>query len=53
MLFGVSRLSQLEDNLGASALLDRVGVDAIREATSELWLDRDVAADGTWAPTAA
>lgn len=52
VLFGVSRLSQLEDNLGAIALLDRVGADAIREATSELWLDRDVAADGTWAPTA-
>lgn len=48
VLFGVSRLEQLEDNLGALALLDRVGAEAIRERTAPLWLDRDVAADGTW-----
>jgi len=50
VLFGVSRLDQFEDNLGALALLDRVGADAIRERTAHLWLDRDVAPDGTWAP---
>lgn len=50
VLFGVSRLSQLEDDLGALALLDRVGAEAIRAATAGLWLDRDVAADGTWTP---
>lgn len=50
VLFGVSRIEQLEDNLGALDLLDRVGVDALRAATGHLWLDREVAADGTWAP---
>ncbi|MFJ8893004.1 aldo/keto reductase [Leifsonia sp. NPDC102414] len=48
VLFGVSRADQLEDNLGALAMLDRVGVDALRAATEELWLDREVNADGTW-----
>ncbi|GAB3581806.1 L-glyceraldehyde 3-phosphate reductase [Leifsonia lichenia] len=48
VLFGVSRAEQLEDNLGALALLDRVGPDALRAATAELWLDREVNADGTW-----
>lgn len=48
VLFGVSRLQQLEDNLGALAVLDRVGADALREATAHLWLDRAVSADGTW-----
>lgn len=48
VLFGVSRLQQLEDNLGALELLDRVGAEALRAATAELWLDRDVNADGTW-----
>jgi len=50
VLFGVSRLDQFEDNLGALALLDRVGADVLRERTAHLWLDRDVAPDGTWAP---
>lgn len=50
VLFGVSRLSQLEDNLGALTLLERVGADRLREATAALWLDRDVNPDGTWAP---
>lgn len=49
VLFGVSRAEQLEDNLGALALLDRVGADGVRVATADLWLDREVNADGTWA----
>lgn len=53
VLFGASRLEQLEDDLGAIGLLDRVGAEALREATAELWLDRDVDADGTWAPPGA
>lgn len=48
VLVGASRMSQLEDNVGAIALLDRVGADTIRDLTAELWIDRDVAADGTW-----
>lgn len=48
VLVGVSRQAQLEDNVGAIALLDRVGAAALREAVAGLWLDRDVAADGTW-----
>lgn len=50
VLFGASKLRQFNDALGALALLDRVGGDAIRAATSDLWLDREVNADGTWAP---
>lgn len=48
VLVGVSRQEQLEDNLGALELLDRVGAQPLRERTAELWLDRDVASDGTW-----
>lgn len=48
VLFGVSRIEQFDDNLGALELLDRVGAEAIRDATAELWLDRAVNADGTW-----
>ena len=48
VLFGVSRLEQLDDNLGALALLDRVGRDALRDATAQLWLDREVRPDGVW-----
>lgn len=48
VLFGVSRLDQLEDNLGALALLDRVGADALRDATAQIWLDREVSPDGVW-----
>ncbi|GAA4761221.1 aldo/keto reductase [Streptomyces sanyensis] len=48
VLVGVSRQSQLEDNVGAVELLDRVGAPALRRAARDLWLDRDVAPDGTW-----
>ncbi|MEU3962738.1 aldo/keto reductase [Streptomyces buecherae] len=48
VLVGVSRRAQWEDNVGAIALLDRVGAAALRAAVADLWLDRDVAADGTW-----
>ncbi|SDT25351.1 aldo/keto reductase [Microterricola viridarii] len=48
VLFGVSRLEQLEDNLGALELLDRVGAEEVRAATAGLWVDRGVNADGTW-----
>ncbi|MFC6354706.1 aldo/keto reductase [Luethyella okanaganae] len=47
VLFGVSSRAQLEDNLGAIDLLDRVGAGAVRAATAEFWLDRAVNADGT------
>ncbi|MBL3701015.1 aldo/keto reductase [Leucobacter luti] len=50
VLFGASRVAQLDDNLGAIGVLERVGPDAIRAATAGLWLDRDVRADGVWAP---
>ena len=53
VLFGASRVSQLEDNLGAIALLEREGVARLRELTAELWLDREVRADGVWAPAGA
>ncbi|WP_022890806.1 aldo/keto reductase [Agromyces italicus] len=53
VLFGASRVEQLDDNLGAIELLARVGAEPLRDATAELWLDRAVAADGTWAPPAA
>ncbi|WP_066950859.1 aldo/keto reductase [Microtetraspora fusca] len=53
VLFGASRLSQLEDNLGALVLLERHG-DELRREVAELWLDRDVvrpeASWGTDAP---
>ncbi|ONI86997.1 hypothetical protein ALI144C_10170 [Actinosynnema sp. ALI-1.44] len=48
VLVGASRLAQLEDNVGAVELLDRVGAERIRALTGDLWLDREVAADGTW-----
>lgn len=48
VLVGASRRSQLEDNVAALDLLDRVGPQKIRDLTGELWIDRDVAADGTW-----
>ena len=48
VLVGVSTQAQLMDNVGALALLDRVGAATLRELTAELWIDRDVAADGTW-----
>lgn len=48
VLVGVSRMAQLEDNVGALALVERVGAARLRELTADLWLDREVAADGTW-----
>lgn len=48
VLVGVSRQTQFEDNIGALELLDRVGAATLRERAAELWLDRDVATDGTW-----
>ncbi|OXM54018.1 aldo/keto reductase [Amycolatopsis alba] len=47
VLFGVSRMAQLEDNLGAVALAASRGAD-VRAALEDLWLDRSVAADGTF-----
>lgn len=49
VLFGASSVRQLDDNLGALALLERAGAEALREATAGLWLDREVRADGVWA----
>jgi L-glyceraldehyde 3-phosphate reductase len=40
VLFGVTRVSQLEENIGALKLLTRHG-DAIRDLVGELWADRD------------
>ncbi|WP_163505382.1 aldo/keto reductase [Fodinicola acaciae] len=48
VLVGVSSLAQLEDDLAAIELVDRVGADTLRELTDALWLDREVAADGSW-----
>lgn len=47
VLFGASRLEQLEDNLGAIALLNQAG-DRIRPALADLWLDQHVRSDGVW-----
>ena len=52
VLFGASRVAQLDDNLGAISLLEREGAARIRELTAELWLDRSVRADGVWTPAA-
>ncbi|GAA3004640.1 aldo/keto reductase [Actinokineospora diospyrosa] len=41
VLFGTSRLAQLEANLGAVELAARHGAE-IREAVADLWLDKDV-----------
>ncbi|WP_280116213.1 hypothetical protein [Leucobacter viscericola] len=41
-------MRQLEDNLGAIALLEAVGAERLREVTAELWLDREVRPDGVW-----
>ncbi|SDW61324.1 Aldo/keto reductase family protein [Amycolatopsis xylanica] len=46
VLFGVSRLQQLEDNLGAVRLAASHGAE-VRAALDGLWLDRAVAADGS------
>ncbi|GLZ41358.1 aldo/keto reductase [Actinokineospora sp. NBRC 105648] len=41
VLFGTSRLAQLEANLGAVELAEKHGAE-IRAAVADLWLDRDV-----------
>ncbi|WP_353055637.1 aldo/keto reductase [Leucobacter sp. CX87] len=48
VLFGASSVAQFEDNLGALALLERVGDERLRALTAELWLDREVRSDGVW-----
>ena len=50
VLFGASSVRQLNDNLGAIELLDRVGAAELQKATVELWLARGVRADGVWSP---
>ncbi|AHH99373.1 aldo/keto reductase [Kutzneria albida] len=47
VLFGVSRMAQLTDNLGALRLWREHG-EEIQSAVRELWLDKEVSADGTW-----
>lgn len=47
VLVGVSKLRQLADNLGAIALLGRVGAARLGELTAGLVVDGDVPADGT------
>ncbi|GAA2977657.1 aldo/keto reductase [Actinokineospora diospyrosa] len=47
VLFGVSRISQLEDNLAALALAQEHG-PALRAALDPLWADKAVNADGSW-----
>ncbi|NRQ36386.1 aldo/keto reductase [Nonomuraea sp. NN258] len=47
VLFGVSRMEQLDDNLGALELWRAHGAE-VRAALSDLWLDREVRADGRW-----
>ncbi|SEQ99379.1 aldo/keto reductase [Actinokineospora terrae] len=47
VLFGVSRIEQLEDNLAAIRLADEHG-PALRTALDPLWADKAVNADGTW-----
>jgi L-glyceraldehyde 3-phosphate reductase len=42
VLFGASSVDQLEENLGAVAVLERHGADEVRATVEELWLDRDV-----------
>lgn len=48
VLVGASSIAQLDDNVAALELLDRIGADTIRAKTAGLWLDKEVAADGTW-----
>lgn len=40
VLFGASRIAQLEENIAALGLLERSG-DVIRDRVADLWLDRD------------
>lgn len=48
VLFGASSIAQLEENIGALEVLERIGAEQIREDTKHLWLDTAVNADGTW-----
>ncbi|MCP3427288.1 aldo/keto reductase [Rothia sp. AR01] len=50
VLFGASSAAQLEENLGAVGLLERVGPAAVREAVAGLQADGAVRADGVWDP---
>ncbi|WEK62491.1 MAG: aldo/keto reductase [Candidatus Microbacterium colombiense] len=47
VLFGASRLEQLEQNHAALALARDHG-DEVRAALAECWVDREVRADGVW-----
>lgn len=48
VLIGCSRPAQLEENLGAFVLLQRVGATRLRQLARQLWLDQGIAADGSW-----
>nr|WP_240437624.1 aldo/keto reductase [Sciscionella marina] len=48
VLLGMSSMAQFTDNLGALALLDRLGAQRLRRYAEPLWLDRHIASDGTW-----
>ncbi|MGL3805478.1 aldo/keto reductase [Paeniglutamicibacter sp. R2-26] len=48
VLFGASSIAQLEENIGALEVLERIGAERIREDTRGLWLDTAVNPDGTW-----
>lgn len=47
VLFGASRLAQLEQNHAALALARDHGAE-VRAALADCWVDRDVRADGVW-----
>lgn len=47
VLFGASRLSQLEENHAALALARDLGAE-VRAALADCWVDREVRADGAW-----
>ncbi|WP_110588439.1 aldo/keto reductase [Microbacterium suaedae] len=47
VLLGVSRMTQLEEALAAVQLGNERGRE-IRDAVAQFWLDRGVAADGSW-----
>ena len=41
-LFGASRLAQLQANLDAAALVDRIGAAELRRLVEPFWADRGV-----------
>lgn len=47
VLFGASRVEQLEENHAALALASAEG-EAVRAALADCWVDRDVRPDGAW-----